>query len=187
MRSTVEALEGNKVKVSVEVDEAEFEKAIDAAFKRIAREVRIPGFRPGKAPRRVLEARLGPEYGRSEALREALPEYYVEAVKEHEVDVIASPEFDITDGADAGAVTFDAVVEIRPTVTIEGYESLTVTLPSPVPSDEEIDIWNTFMMKRGLEDAVSEGVEEGKRLAGLKRRKDIRTFFELIDAEEGRR
>lgn len=55
------------------------------------------------------------------------------------------------------------------------------------PSDEEIDIWNTFMMKRGLEDAVSDGVEEGKRLAGLKRRKDIRTFFELIDAEEGRR
>lgn len=55
------------------------------------------------------------------------------------------------------------------------------------PSEEEVDIWNTFMMKRGLEDAVSQGVEEGKRLAGLKRRKDIRTFFELIDAEEGRR
>jgi trigger factor len=139
VRSTVEALEGNKVKVSVEVDEAEFEKAIDTAFKRIAKEVRIPGVRPGKAPRRVLEARLGPEYGRSEALREALPEYYVEAVKEHEVDVIASPEFDITDGADAGAVSFDAVVEIRPTITLAGYDALTVTLTSPVPTDDEVD------------------------------------------------
>ena len=127
------------MKVSVEVDEAEFEKAIDTAFKRIAKEVRIPGFRPGKAPRRVLEARLGPEYGRSEALREALPEYYVEAVKEHEVDVIASPEFDITDGADAGAVSFDAVVEIRPTITLAGYDALTVTLTSPVPTDDEVD------------------------------------------------
>ncbi|CAN5792363.1 hypothetical protein BH24ACT3_BH24ACT3_09730 [soil metagenome] len=59
MRATVEPLEGNKVKLSVEIDEAEVEKAVDAAFRRIAREVRLPGFRPGKAPRRLLEARLG--------------------------------------------------------------------------------------------------------------------------------
>ena len=57
MRSTVEPLEGNKVKLSVEVDASEFEPAVDAAFKKIAREVRLPGFRPGKAPRKVLEAR----------------------------------------------------------------------------------------------------------------------------------
>ena len=59
MKTVVEPLEGNKVKLSVEVDEQEFEKALDAAFRKIAREVRIPGFRPGKAPRRVLEARHG--------------------------------------------------------------------------------------------------------------------------------
>ena len=57
MKATVEPLEGNKVKLSVEVDEQEFEQAVDAAFKKIAREVRIPGFRPGKAPRRLLESR----------------------------------------------------------------------------------------------------------------------------------
>ena len=68
MKTTVEPLEGNKVKVSVEVDEDEFEKAIDAAFKKIAREVRIPGFRPGKAPRRILEARLGKDVARGQAL-----------------------------------------------------------------------------------------------------------------------
>ena len=59
VKSAVESLEDNKVKVSVEVDETEFDKAMDAAFRRIAREVRIPGFRPGKAPRRILEARIG--------------------------------------------------------------------------------------------------------------------------------
>ena len=59
MRSTVEPLEGNKVKLSVEVEAGEFEEAVDAAFKKIAKEVRLPGFRPGKAPRKVLEARLG--------------------------------------------------------------------------------------------------------------------------------
>ncbi|CAN5668948.1 hypothetical protein BH24ACT2_BH24ACT2_16190 [soil metagenome] len=69
MRTTVEPLEGNRVKLVVEVDEAEFEKALDAAFRRIAREARIPGFRPGKAPRRILEARIGTDIAREEALR----------------------------------------------------------------------------------------------------------------------
>ncbi|MEO7556609.1 MAG: trigger factor [Acidimicrobiales bacterium] len=139
MKSTVEALEGNKVKLSVQVDEAEFEKDLDAAFKRIAREVRLPGFRPGKAPRRLLEAKLGAEVGREEALREALPSYYVQAVKEHEVDVIAPPELDITDGQDAGPVAFDAVVEVRPVITVGGYQHLRVELARPEATDEEID------------------------------------------------
>ena len=98
MKAVVEPLEGNKVKLSVEVDEGEFEKDIDAAFRRIAKEVRLPGFRPGKAPRRILEAKLGKDVGREEALREALPTYYYQAVKEHDVDVIAAPEIDITAG-----------------------------------------------------------------------------------------
>ena len=72
VKTTVEPLEGNKVKLAVEVDEAEFEVALDDAFRRLAREVRIPGFRPGKAPRRLLEARLGPLVARDEALRGAL-------------------------------------------------------------------------------------------------------------------
>ena len=139
MKTTVEPLEGNKVKLSVEVDEKEFDRAVDAAFKRIAREVRIPGFRPGKAPRKLLEARLGPGVAREEALREALPEYYAKALQEHEVDAIAAPEIDITSGQDTGAVAFDAVVEVRPQVQIGGYANLRVTIPSPNVSDEEID------------------------------------------------
>src|SRR6187399_1532431 len=111
VRASVEPLEGNKVRLSVEVDETEFEKDIDAAFRRIAKEVRLPGFRPGKAPRRILEAKLGKDVGREEALREALPTYYYQAVKENEVDAIAAPELEITSGKDEGPVLFDAVVE----------------------------------------------------------------------------
>ncbi len=139
MKTTVEALEGNKVKVSVEVEEQEFDKAIDAAFRKLAREVRIPGFRPGKAPRKVLEARLGSEVGRSQALNDAIPEFYIEAVKENEVDVIAAPQIEITDGEESGNVVFDAVVEVRPVVQVPGYGSLRVTIESPEPSDEDID------------------------------------------------
>ena len=136
MKTSVEPIEGNKVKVSVEVDEQEFDKAIDAAFKKLSREVRIPGFRPGKAPRRVLEARIGPEVGRSQALQDAIPEFYADAVKEHEVDVIAAPELELTGGEESGPVAFEAVVEVRPVVQVPGYGSLRVTLDS-IEADEE--------------------------------------------------
>jgi trigger factor len=139
MKATVETLEGNKVKVSVEVDETEFESEVNDAFKRIAREVRIPGFRPGKAPRKVLEAQFGSGFAREEALRHALPDYYAQAVRENDVDVIAPPEIDITAGEEDGNVAFDAVVEIRPELPVDGHGDLTVTIPSPVVSDEEVD------------------------------------------------
>src|SRR3954451_11498354 len=118
VKASVEPLEGNKVKLSVEVEEAEFDKAVEAAFRRIAREVRIPGFRPGKAPRRLLEARLGTDAARQEALREGVPDWYVAALREHDVDAIASPEIDITSGETEGPVAFDAVVEVRPQVSV---------------------------------------------------------------------
>ena len=89
MKSTLETLEDNRVKLVVEVDEAEFDSAVDAAFKRIAKEVRMPGFRPGKAPRRLLEAQFGHQVGREEALRESMPEYYAQAVIEHDVDAVS--------------------------------------------------------------------------------------------------
>ena len=139
MKSEVVALDGNKVKLSVEVDEAEIDKALDSAFKRIAQEVRIPGFRPGKAPRRILEARLGSDVARQEALREALPDWYARAVEEHEVDVIAPPEIDITSGAEEGAISFDAVVEVRPKINVAGYDRLRVVVPAPTVDESDVD------------------------------------------------
>jgi trigger factor len=139
VKATVEPQEGNKVKLSVEIDEQEFEKAVDAAFKKIAREVRMPGFRPGKAPRRLLESRLGAGAGRSQALNDALPEYYADAVRDNEVDVIAPPEINITSGEESGPVVFEALVEVRPIISIDGYRTLTITVPSPSVADDEID------------------------------------------------
>lgn len=138
MKATVEPVEGNKVKVSIQVDGTEFEPEVDAAFKRIAREVRIPGFRPGKAPRKLLEARIGVEAARGDALEHALPQYYAEAVLEHDLDVIAPPEIDLTAGREDGDVAFDAVVEVRPVVQVGGYDSLRVTIDSPEVTEEEV-------------------------------------------------
>ncbi|MFN7148626.1 MAG: trigger factor, partial [Microthrixaceae bacterium] len=86
----------------------------------------------------LLEKQLGSEYARSEALRSALPDFYSQAVIEHDVDVIAAPELDITSGEDDGDVTFEAVVEVRPDVEVAGYDGLRVEVPSPEPSDDEI-------------------------------------------------
>lgn len=138
MKSTVEALEGHKVKLSITIEEAEFEPAVDAAWKTLAKEVRIPGFRPGKVPRKVLEARIEPSYARAEAIQQALPEFYVQAVRDHDVDVIDQPSIDITDGEESGDISFDATVAVRPEIELIGYQGLAVTIPSPQPSDDDI-------------------------------------------------
>ncbi len=139
MRSTVEPLEGNKVRLSIEVDADEFEQEVDRAFGRMAREARVPGFRPGKVPRRLLEARVGTAAARADALQHAIPGWYEEAVVDHEVDIIAQPEIDITEGTESGPVTVDAVVEVRPQINLGGYESLRITIPHPMPTPEEIE------------------------------------------------
>lgn len=139
MKSSVEPLEGNKVKVYVEVEESEFEKDIDRAFKAIAREVKLPGFRNGKAPRRVLEARIGVGPAREQALRDSVPVYLARAVREHHVDLIAAPEIEITDGTKEGGVEFDATCEVRPEITVPGYGGLRIELPSPNATDADIE------------------------------------------------
>jgi trigger factor len=139
METTVEPLEGNRVKLHVAVPAAEFEKAVDAAFRKLAREVKVPGFRPGKAPRRILEARFGTEFAREQALKDGLPEYYADAVIAEDLDTIAAPEIDITAGEEDGDIEFDAVVELRPVVHIEGYEGLRVELDYTAPDDETLD------------------------------------------------
>ncbi len=127
------------VKLSVVIDEDEFGRDIDNAFRKIAREVKLPGFRNGKAPRKVLEARIGVGAARDQALRDAIPMYLANAVRQHDIDLIATPEVEITSGEESGPVGFDATCEIRPEVTVPGYGGLRVELPSPVASESDID------------------------------------------------
>ncbi len=148
MRATAESLEGNKVKLRVELDEVEVERAMEETYRRMAREVRVPGFRPGKVPRRLLEARLGSGTLRLEAIQAALPDYYERALVETETEAIAPPEIDITEGKEAGPLAFDAVVDIRPTVSVAGYDGLEVTVPVLGVSEEEIEDQLTRLRRR---------------------------------------
>ena len=138
METSVEPLEGNRVKLHVAVPASEFEQAIEGAFRKLAREVRISGFRPGKAPRRILEARFGPDVAREQALKDGVPEYYADAVVAQDLDTIAPPRIEITAGEEDGDVEFDAVVEVRPVVHVTGYDELRVELEFHAPADESV-------------------------------------------------
>lgn len=139
MKANVESLEGNKVKLVVELDEEEIGRAVDDAFKKIARQVQIPGFRPGKAPRRLIEARVGVEAARAQALNDTVPDYYMQALDENDVDAIAPPKLEIKSGEETGPVVFEAEVEVRPVPALPGYKGLQVTIPNPTPNDADVD------------------------------------------------
>ena len=140
MRATTTTLENNRVKLTVEVDEPEMDEAIDAAAKKLSKQVSIKGFRKGKVPKNVLMAHLGgPSALRGEAIRDSIPDFYAHAVSDTMIDPIAQPEINITAGEDDGNLVFEADVEVRPEVSITGQNDLRVTIPSPVVTDDEVN------------------------------------------------
>lgn len=172
MRSTIEPVDAPEeapdkklVKLSITVGEDEFDRDIDQAFRKIAREVKLPGFRAGKAPRKVLEARIGRSAAREQALRDAVPTYLSNAVREHDVDLIATPEIEITAGTDDGQVEFDATCEVRPEITVSGYEGLRVELPALTPSQDDVEeALNAEVRRHGSLTSVDRPVQAGDQV-----------------------
>jgi trigger factor len=162
VKANVEPLEANQVKLTVELDDAELESAIDAAYKKIAGQVNIPGFRRGKAPRRLVEQQVGPEAARAQALNDSLPDFYMKAVTEQDIDAIAPPQLKITSGEEEGAVVFEAEIETRPVPAIPGYNGLQVTIPNPQATEEELDAQIERMRKQyGELEVVDRPSQEG--------------------------
>ncbi len=140
MRATSTALDANRIKLTVEIDEQEMEVAMDAAAKTLAQQVTIKGFRKGKVPKQVLLANIGGvAVLRAEALRESIPNFYALAVSETMVDPINQPEINITAGEEEGPLTFEADVDVRPIMDLAGYHGLQVTVPSPFVADDELE------------------------------------------------
>lgn len=140
MRANAEPVEGNRVRLSIEVDRSEVDDALDTTVRRLGRQVRVPGFRPGKVPRQILEARLGGSAAlRQQAISDLLPDLYARAVADTELDPIGAPEIDLHGAEEPGPLTVDAVVEVRPVVSVAGYQGLQVTVPALEVGDEEVD------------------------------------------------
>jgi trigger factor len=139
MNTSVEEVGKNKVRLTVEVPKADVEKVLGRTYRRLAGEIKVPGFRPGKAPRSVIDQRLGRDFVRNEALRDMLPDLYAEAVRDSDIDVVAPPAIDIKNFEDDQDLTFEATVETRPTPELKDYSGLEVTKPIAEVTDTDLD------------------------------------------------
>ncbi|MDY6871132.1 MAG: trigger factor [Actinomycetota bacterium] len=139
MKSTVEKLSPTRVRINVEVPFTELEPDFDRAFKELAKQVRLPGFRPGKAPRKLLEARVGREAMLDQIVGEAVPGRYTEAVTSSDVQPLGQPEIEITKKEYGEDLVFTAEVDIRPEITLPDLSSLEITVDPIEITDEEVD------------------------------------------------
>jgi trigger factor len=140
VRSTVEPVEPTKVKINVVVDPDELGPAIERTARRLGREVRVPGFRKGKVPRRVLEARIGRETLIAEAIEhEAVPEFYAKAVEEHGVEPLSRAKVEPPDYQDGQPLEFSATVEVKPEIDLPDYHGVEVERPELEVTDEHLD------------------------------------------------
>ena len=140
MTANVTKLEENKVRLDVEVPADAVRKGVEAKVRELGSQVRVPGFRPGKAPRRVIENRLGRDYIMMEALQEALPSWYSEAVVETDLRPIDQPKIDFDDPlSEEDGFKFSATVEVRPQAKLGEYKGVEVPKREIEVSDEEVD------------------------------------------------
>jgi len=139
LTTTAERLEANKAKLRVEVPEASLKPALDAAYRRWANEIKVPGFRKGKVPRQLIDQRVGPEAIREEALRDALPELYVSALESEELEAIAPPEIELVSFESGVPIVFEATVDLRPEVVLPEFSAITVEAPSSEIGDEDLN------------------------------------------------
>ncbi|KJX75102.1 trigger factor [Mycobacterium lepromatosis] len=137
MKSSVEQLNPTRVRINVEVPFTELEPDFQRAYKELARHVRLPGFRPGKVPARLLEARFGRETLLDQVVNEAMPSRYGQALAESEVQPIGQPEIEVTRKEYGQDLAFTVEVEVRPKIALPDFSTLTVVVdPVEVSTDD---------------------------------------------------
>ena len=139
MKTDVESLSPTRVKLTVELPFEELQPSFDKAYASIAKQVNVPGFRKGKVPARVIEQRFGRGAVLEEAINDAVPTAYENALREKEIVPVGRPEVDVTEIEDGEKVTFTAEVDIRPDFDLPDYKGIAVEVDAAEPSGAEID------------------------------------------------
>jgi trigger factor len=139
VKSTVEQLSPTRVRINVEVPFTELQPDFDRAYKQLAQQVRLPGFRPGKAPAKLLEARIGRGAVLEQVVNDALPSRYSEAVTSSDVRPLGQPEIEITKIEDGEELVFTAEVDVRPEITLPDLDALKITVDPIEVSDDDVD------------------------------------------------
>jgi len=139
VKSAVESIGPTRVKLSIEVTFEELTPHISKAYKSIAEKVNIPGFRKGKVPPSMIDQRVGRGAVLDEAINDALPDFYSQAAREHEVFVIGRPSVDITELKDNELLSFTVEVDVRPEITLPDFSTVEIEVDDVKLEDSEID------------------------------------------------
>ena len=139
MKSTVETLSPTRVKLAIEVPFAELEPSLKKAYREIASQVNVPGFRQGRVPAAVIDQRIGRGTVLNEAVQDAIPAQIVAAVREHDVKSLGRPSVEITEFSDGAPLVFTAELDVRPEITLPDLEGIEVTVDAIQIGDNEID------------------------------------------------
>src|SRR5438105_3344620 len=151
MQTTVENTDKHKVRLTIEVPQDEFAKDLEAAYRSIARQVKIAGFRKGKVPRQVIDAKVGRQTVMEEFLTEAVPVYFRNAVREEDLAPITDPDIDLRQAEDGKPLIFTAEVEVRPRLELPDWKGVVVEKPSTEVSEGEVDEWIESLRDRFAE------------------------------------
>jgi trigger factor len=162
VKSAVETLNPTRAKLTIEVEFSELKPSLDAAYQRIAKQVNIPGFRKGKVPPPVIDRQVGRGTVLDEAINEALPKLYVQALEDNDLQPLAQPEIDITKFEDNSTLEFTAEVDVRPSIDVPAYDDLAVEVEDITVSDEDVEeqvqnLRERFATLNDVERAVQEG------------------------------
>jgi len=156
MASKWEKLEGNRGVLTIEVDAATFDKALNDAFQKVVKKVNVPGFRKGRIPRQLFEQRFGVESLYQDAIDIVLPDAYAQAVEETGIEPVASPEIDIESIGKGQGVVFKATVVVKPEVKLGEYKGLEVEAIDTEVTDADVDAEIASLQKRHAELVVKE-------------------------------
>ena len=139
MKSTVEKLSPTRVRINVEVPFTELQSEFDRAYQQLARQVRMPGFRPGKAPAKLLEARVGRGAVLEQVVNDALPTRYSEAISSGELRPLGQPDIEVTKVEDGEELVFTAEVDVRPDIELPDLSALKLSVDPVEVTDEDVD------------------------------------------------
>lgn len=162
MPSTVEKLGPSRVKLTIEIPFADLKPHLDRAYREIAAQVQIPGFRKGKVPPAVINSRFGRGAVLNDAVNDALPEAYGAAVADNKLTPLGQPDIEVTRLEDNELVEFTAEVDVRPEFTVPDYADLNAEVPAVATSDADVDerielMRARFATRTDVERAASEG------------------------------
>ena len=162
MKTDVEELGPTRVKLTIEVPFEELKPSLDQAYREVAKQVRVPGFRPGRVPPQIIDQRFGRAVVLEQAVNDAVPKLYGQALEEHEVYALGQPDLEITNLDDGKQLAFTAEVDIRPKFELPDLEGMPVTVDDTQVTPDEVEEYigrlrDRFASLKGVDRPVEQG------------------------------